>query len=477
MTNLILELVQRGQPARSVTSSLVFTRDPSDENIRRSIGLKHERQHPTAKNATTVTKKKLLIMPPVANEATSLLPTNHEFQKLQRTLSGAGAADTSWFKISFVIVANFLGTGVLSLPYATASLGWVFAYVALVVCTLGALFSGVIFSRLNDRFPEARVYADVAREAWGARGDTLVRAVSYTYMGGVLVAFHLTCTIALEKTFYSSGICAPYWSLVVAGVLLALAQIRSLNEVGSLAIVGSIAIIVPIVLVCESLVQDGRGAAGNASSAFNVSMMPPPLSLSLSQNASAAPDLSPLFPAKPKFVDIGVAVTNMIFAFAGQVIFIELQAEMEKPQHFVKAMSGGFWVLTGRGGVGVGLIPFLCCSAALAPQISLSYPSLFLSLTRPSFLHPLSVHPPPSLSLSLPLPPPSLSPSPPPPPQPPPLLAATLTMTVTYAIMMFFGYYYLGNHAPAPITNALSDGIKLRVVNAVLLAHVIIACA
>ena len=49
-------------------------------------------------------------------------------------------------------------------------------------------------------------------------------------------------------------------------------------------------------------------------------------------------------------------------------------------------------------------------------------------------------------------------------------------MTVTYAIMMFFGYYYLGVSAPAPITSALSGGIKLRIVNGVLLLHVIIAC-
>ena len=275
-------------------------------------------------------------MSPPANDRTQLLPLNKK-HKLERTLSGAGAADTAWFKISFVIIANFLGTGVLSLPYATASLGWVFAYVALIVCTLGALFSGILFSRLNERFPEARVYADVAREAWGPRGDTLVRACSYTYMGGVLVAFHLTCTIALEQTFYTSGVCAPYWSLLVAILLLVLAQIRSLNEVGSLAIIGSIAIIVPIVLVCESVVQDAP-----SSQTFNTSM---PSGTSLSNHSSGATrPPSPVFPENPQVVSIGVALTNMVFAFAGQVIFIELQAEMENPQHFVKAMSSAFFV-------------------------------------------------------------------------------------------------------------------------------------
>ena len=153
--------------------------------IRNNKKRRTEKDHtssPLLLSCQSILTKKEAEMQKIPNDRTSLLPI--ENNGLERTLSGAGAADTSWYKISFVIVANFLGTGVLSLPHATASLGWIFAYVALFVCTMGALFSGVLFSRLNDRFPEARVYADVAREAWGQRGDSLVRATSYTYMGG-----------------------------------------------------------------------------------------------------------------------------------------------------------------------------------------------------------------------------------------------------------------------------------------------------
>ena len=158
---------------------------------------------------------------------------------------------------------------------------------------------------------------------------------------GVLVAFHLTCTIALEQTFYNSEICAPYWSLLVAAVLLILGQIRSLNEVGSLAVIGSFAIVVPIVLVCESLAEDGLnwGGAMDPSKPSNLSSF---TSTSATSNYSHPP-MSPFSPENPSFVSIGVAITNMVFAFAGQVIFIELQAEMEKPRHFVRAMSGKFF--------------------------------------------------------------------------------------------------------------------------------------
>ncbi len=64
---------------------------------------------------------------------------------------------TSWPRISAIIVASMLGTGVLSLPYAASVLGWLpFILANLVFCT-GALYSGSLYARLFQHHPSSKV--------------------------------------------------------------------------------------------------------------------------------------------------------------------------------------------------------------------------------------------------------------------------------------------------------------------------------
>ena len=78
----------------------------------------------------------------------------------ERDMGGAENTNpTSWVKIWAIIVTNMLGTGVLSLPKATAQLGWIPAAVVFFLCTLGAFYSGYMFARLFAAVPTARYYA------------------------------------------------------------------------------------------------------------------------------------------------------------------------------------------------------------------------------------------------------------------------------------------------------------------------------
>ena len=275
---------------------------------------------------------------------------------------------TGWLKITAIIVTNFLGTGLLSLPKATADLGWVGGYLTLAACTAGAFFSGNIFAKIREADTTVKVYADVGRIAFGDRGSKLVRTLAYVYMTGVVVAFHLTCTIALYNVAgeKAGGVCVYSWSAIIAISMILIAQVRDLNEVGWISIVGAIAIIVPSILVCITLASDGVAEGRN----------------------------SPTYSESPIILQ-GVGAMDMVFAYAGQVIFIELMAEMEQPKDFVKAMS-----------------------------------------------------------------------------------CATTTMAITYAVVMAFGMYYLGDQAESPITNSFVSGSpEMRIINAILLVHVLGAYA
>jgi len=54
-------------------------------------------------------------------------------------------AETSWPKISYIIVANFLGAGVLSIPFAASQLGYILFVAFLTAVYLESLLSGKAF--------------------------------------------------------------------------------------------------------------------------------------------------------------------------------------------------------------------------------------------------------------------------------------------------------------------------------------------
>jgi hypothetical protein len=119
-------------------------------------------------------------------------------------------------------------------------LGWPLAITSTLLAAAGAQYSGILMNRLRKKVPNARVYADIGRAAYGTFGMRLVAAVGYTYMYLVVCGFQLTAAKSLENIFYnhSSSFCSWYFGVVVAGVMMVIGQTRSMNEVSSLAILG-----------------------------------------------------------------------------------------------------------------------------------------------------------------------------------------------------------------------------------------------
>lgn len=94
------------------------------------------------------------------------LPTNDE-----KTLHQGGTPDyelledvttdsegqASWIGITAIIIANFMGTGILSLGFSAAALGW-FPFVAmLAICCAGATYSGNLYKHTSYDFPDKYV--------------------------------------------------------------------------------------------------------------------------------------------------------------------------------------------------------------------------------------------------------------------------------------------------------------------------------
>ena len=162
----------------------------------------------------------------------------------------------SWQRITLIIIANFIGVGVLSMPHAASLLGWAPFGAFLVFMIMGSWFSGNLYAQLyihsgsNGRWG---VLPDAAYEAFGRAGEICVRTAVYVYMFGVCVVFHLTCTGALADLFFDLPVCKPYWAAAVAGSVVIMLQVRQMRDVGIFAAVGVVTIVVPCVIILVKL--------------------------------------------------------------------------------------------------------------------------------------------------------------------------------------------------------------------------------
>lgn len=68
---------------------------------------------------------------------------------------------------------DFLGVGILSIPYALASGGW-FSLILLFIIASSTFYTGLLIKRCMDVDPTIRTYPDIGDRAFGKTGGTIV---------------------------------------------------------------------------------------------------------------------------------------------------------------------------------------------------------------------------------------------------------------------------------------------------------------
>jgi len=241
------------------------------------------------------------------------------------------AGGTEWWQSLLIILASLVGVGVLSLPEAIATLGWVPGLIALMLCAFASLWSGHMYTRLVLAVPHARVLADVADAAYGKPGRIATMVLGYTYIAGVGVVYHLTASKALQQIFAGVPIleCQPTSGLMFAIVMIFPLQAQSMHAVSCLSVIGTATIAVALIIVAIKLV-----VAGPAKDAETVLMEP----FSLQHWAAG--------------------VTCCVFAFAGQAIFVELMSRQREYASFKRTVN--------ISSISAFLVYVICASAGYA---------------------------------------------------------------------------------------------------------------
>ena len=264
------------------------------------------------------TAQKSAVVSPVdgSSASSSLDRRETSFGGAPRDASKLPERHATWQRVSFLLIADIVGVGILELGYRIHELGWILGIFFLTAFFVVNMYTALLMSRLRDAFPLSVTYGDLAGYVMDSpKWAMLVWGAVYTNLSMSLASYLLVIAKTLEGIFYgSSGSwCDPFVSLVAALLLIPLNQIRSMHGMSYLAIVSFITIALSVALIL--------GKVGTLDRTDVVT------------TAGTSPGLD--------FWGFFGAMSGFIFAYAGQSIYMEFMAEMVTPTKFPKSLSVG----------------------------------------------------------------------------------------------------------------------------------------
>ncbi|KAI0780491.1 transmembrane amino acid transporter protein-domain-containing protein [Trametes elegans] len=211
-----------------------------------------------------------------------------------------------WWKAAALMLAETVSLGILSLPSVFARIGMAAGIILVIGLGVIATATGYVIGLFKLRYPHVHNMADAGEILAGPIGREVLGAAQVIFMIFLCASHVLTGLIAFD-TITAGASCSVLWGAVSAIICLVLTIPRTLNGISYLSVVSFISIISAVLIT-----MIGVGVAGHKGS------------------ITATADLS--------FYSAFLAVTDIIFAYAGHVGFFTFIAEMKEPKDFDKAL-------------------------------------------------------------------------------------------------------------------------------------------
>jgi vesicular inhibitory amino acid transporter len=278
---------------------------------------------------------------------------------------GFSVSQSSWQQTTLVVMGQVMGTGVLALPHACTQLGWVVGLSAIAIFACAGTYAGILLARSRVLQAEAPTsYADLARLTGGPSFGTFTRVAICGSWTLILPYYLLSCAQAGQLAFtpllgeHAGSLCTWHWTAATAVALLPALQLRTLHQLSTLAFVSTVSVVVAIAIVLSSLLL--QPLALPPGPATDTELAPPGLH-------SGRTSLWP--PALSSPMQLYAHTGEIIYAFQGHSIFLELVREMRSPAQFGRALyvsnalMAGAYMLTSaigyaaRGGDVAGFLP------------------------------------------------------------------------------------------------------------------------
>jgi vesicular inhibitory amino acid transporter len=226
------------------------------------------------------------------------------------TKAGHSARQTGWQMTVLIILADTVGTGVLSLPSALAQLGWGVGLTTLLVSVPVFWFAGYLVMHCHLAMPDTRTYGDVGGKLLGTFGRAIGYIVVYTIGFSGMSGYSLVIAQNVQALFYDVHLCLPMAFLIAFIIVFPGNQLRTLGNLTTLAFLSFVALLVVIAIALAYLFSDGAACNGDPSQVGDLD-----------------------------YYSFYGSLGSFVWAYAGVSYYLEMLAEMRRPEDFA-AKSG-----------------------------------------------------------------------------------------------------------------------------------------
>ncbi|KKA23780.1 hypothetical protein T310_2232 [Rasamsonia emersonii CBS 393.64] len=229
---------------------------------------------------------------------------NEEFAEVKyRTMEWCPADGES----GAVMIAETVSLGILSLPSAVASLGLVPAIILLIGLSAVATYTGYVIGQFKLRYPHVHSMADAGEVLLGRFGREFLGNAQLLFLIFIMGSHVLTFSVMMN-TLTDHGTCSIVFGVVGMVVSFLFGLPRTLKKVSWFSIASFISIFsaVMITMIAIGVERPGDGHV----------------------DATLHTNLYHGF----------LAVTNIVFAYAGHVAFFGFISEMKKPTDYPKTL-------------------------------------------------------------------------------------------------------------------------------------------
>ncbi|CAI7656923.1 unnamed protein product [Penicillium bialowiezense] len=259
---------------------------------------------------------------PPAYEQDKIAPRNDEPQREEDGMAKAGEVHDAfgneeyaeikyktlkWWQCGLLMICESVSLGVLSLPSAIATLGFVPGVILIIGFGLLALYTGYNIGLFRERYPHIQNLGDAGEILLGSFGRELFGIGQFLFFVFVM-ASHLLTFRVMMNSLTDHGTCSIVFSVVGMVLSLALSIPRTMKGMTWISLASFISILSAVVITMVAVgVESHPGRVIQATVETN------------------------LYTAFQ-------AVSNIVFAYCAHVAFFGLIAEMETPSDFKKSL-------------------------------------------------------------------------------------------------------------------------------------------
>ncbi|TYJ58994.1 hypothetical protein B9479_000433 [Cryptococcus floricola] len=222
-----------------------------------------------------------------------------------------------WMRASVLLVKVQIGLGVLSIPAALDSLGFVPAILLIIAACAIISWANYIVGVFKLHHPEVYTLADVGQIMFGPIGREIFGFFYWIQLVAVAGAGLIACSVAFNA-MSEHGTCTIVFVVVAAVINILVSSIQTLHKISWMGWVGLICILSSIITLTIAVGVQDRPSAAPQTGLWDKE-------IKVVNN--------------PGFISGIATMSNIFFSFAGTPGFFNVISEMKNPKDYNKAMS------------------------------------------------------------------------------------------------------------------------------------------